>query len=286
MIPVYTAFKWGGFGLIVLALLIGGFSVVGDDQGAVMRYWRRYCTFIERKLRLMFIWTSGRTIALGQLAGMFVVVAMQVAFGLPGWYVWLILIAIVPPLYIERLRRKRVDAIEGQLDGFLMALANALKATPSIANAFISMQQLLPSPMKDEVELATKEMRVGSTLDQALLNMAGRVGSRQLDSALSAILIGRQIGGDLPRILETTASTLREMTRLEGVVRSKTAESKAQVWVLAVFPFFLVMGINEISAGYFHPLSATIIGWIISGLAGAFWLGSLLVARKLLAVKV
>ena len=77
----------------------------------------------------------------------------------------------------------------------------------------------MPSPLKEEVELATKEMRVGSSLDQALLNMAGRVGSRQLDSALSAVLIGRQIGGDLPHILETTASTLREMARLEAVVR-------------------------------------------------------------------
>ncbi len=174
--------------------------------------------------------------------------------------------------------------IEDQLDGFLMALANALKATPSISNAFISVQQLLPSPLKEEVGLATKEMRVGSTLDQALLNMAGRVGSRQLDSALSAVLIGRQIGGDLPRILETTSSTLREMARLEGVVSSKTAEGKAQAWVLAIFPFALVFGINALSPGYFDPLTNSVIGWGISLLAGTFWGASLLVARKVLAV--
>jgi tight adherence protein B len=284
--PVDAAYKWGAFALIVLSLLIAAFFIVGDDQGAVMRYWARYCAFLERKLRLMFIWTPGRTIALGQLAGMFVVAVFQVSFGLPGWYIWLALIAGGPPYWIERKRQKRIESIEDQLDGFLMALANALKATPSIANAFISVQHLLPTPIKEEVELATKEMRLGSTLDQALLNMAGRVGSRQLDTALSAILIGRQIGGDLPKILETTAATLREMARLEGVVRSKTAEGKAQAWVLALFPIFLGLSINWISAGYFHPLSATVVGWIVSGLAGIFWLASLLVARKVLAVDI
>lgn len=279
-------YKWGGFALIVFGLLVAALFVVGNDQSVVMRQWARYCAFLERKLRLMFIWTSGRTIALAQLAGMFAVVAAQIGFGLPFWYIWVAVVAVAPPFWIDRMRRKRVEAIEDQLEGFLTTLSSALKATPSVGNAFISIQTLLPSPMQDEVELATKEMRVGSTLDQALLNMAGRVGSRQLDSALSAILIGRQIGGDLPKILETTAATLREMARLDGVVRAKTAEGKAQAWVLAVFPFVLVLGVSWISPGYFHPLSATLVGWIVSGLAGAFWVASLIVARKVLAVDV
>jgi tight adherence protein B len=142
------------------------------------------------------------------------------------------------------------------------------------------------SPLRDEVALAMKEMRVGSTLDQPLLNMAGRVGSRQLDSALSAIVIGRQIGGNLPAILESTAETLREMARLEGVVKTKTAEGKAQLWVLAVFPVLMIAALDAVSAGYFAPLSQSIAGYIISFLAGAFWLASLLVARKVLSVDI
>jgi len=279
-----TLLKWGGFGLVTAALFVLSIGIVATPQGMVMRYWARYCLFLERKLRSMFIFTPGRHIAIGQLVAAFAVLVIQMAVGLPFWGLWLLLVVGGPPYYIERKRQKRVEAIEDQLDGFLMALANALKATPSIANAFISVQQLLPSPLNEEVGLATKEMRVGSTLDQALLNMAGRVGSRQLDSALSAVLIGRQIGGDLPRVLDTTSSTIREMARLEGVVSSKTAEGKAQAWVLAVFPFALVFGINALSPGYFDPLTNSVIGWGLSLLAGTFWGASLLVARKVLAV--
>ena len=43
-----------------------------------------------------------------------------------------------------------------------------------------------------------KEMRVGNTLEQSLVNMSARIGSRTIDSALSAVLIGLQVGGNLP----------------------------------------------------------------------------------------
>ena len=144
----------------------------------------------------------------------------------------------------------------------------------------------LQPPLSQEVELAVKEMRVGTTLDQALLRMAGRIGSRQLDSALSAIIIGRQIGGNLPKILATTAETLREMARLEGVIRSKTAEGKAQMWVLAIFPFLLLLALNAMKEGYFDPLTQSVAGYVVAILAAGFWIASIVVARKVLAVDV
>ena len=237
-------FKWLGVFLIVVGVFIGTWSLAADPQSMVRRYWVRYLAHLDRKLRSMFIWTPAKYIAWGQLAAAFLVIAGAVGIDLPLWYAWLVLVAVSPYYYIERMRRKRVEMIEEQLDGFLVGLANALKAIPSISSAFVSVQAILRAPLRDEVELAIKEMRVGSTLEQALLNMAGRVGSRQLDSALSAIVIGRQIGGNLPTILETTAGTLREMARLEGVVKTKTAEGKAQLWVLAIFPFLMILALD------------------------------------------
>jgi tight adherence protein B len=142
------------------------------------------------------------------------------------------------------------------------------------------------NPLKQEVELSLKEMKVGSSLDQALLHMAARVGSRQLDSALSAILIGRQVGGNLPKVLETTASNLREMQRLDGVIRTKTADGKVQLWVIGAMPFGMLMGMNAMWPGYFDPLKHSFTGYVIIGLAGASWIAALLLARKVLAVDI
>ena len=278
--------KWASLGVTSLALFVGTWLAAADQSGPVYRYAARYTASLERKLRPMFIFTPGRTIAYGQCAAMFVLLAAHVLITIEFWYVGLFFIAVGPTAYIEYIRRKRVEKLEEQLDNFILALANALKTTPSIGAAFNSVAAVISDPMRQEVDLALKEMKVGSTLEQALLHMAARVGSRQLDSALSAILIGRQVGGNLPKVLETTASTLREMRRLEGVVRTKTAEGKAQLWVIAAMPFALLVGLNSLWPGYFDPLTKSLVGYAIIIACTSCWIASLVLARKVLSVDI
>ena len=279
-------FRLAGTAAIALAMCLATWSFLADPNNIGRRYWAIHVANLDRQLRSMFIWTPGKHIAYGQAAGIGLVLIAALVIHLPFWWAIVALIALGPSYQIKKMRKKRIAKIDEQLDGFMNGLANALKSIPSISSAFVSVQPVLQAPIRDEVELAIKEMRVGSTLDQALLNMSARVGSRNLDSAFSAILVGRQIGGNLPQILETTANTLREMGRLEGVIRSKTAEGKAQLWVLAFTPFMMIITLNTFSPGYFDALQESIFGYLVAIVAGLFWLGSLLVARKVLAVDI
>lgn len=279
--------KWTSIGVISFSLFAMVWAAASDTSGFIYRYSARYVAGLDRKLRPMFIFVpNGKQIAYGQCAVLFIVLAIHALLTLEYWWAILILDAIGPTVYIEMLRRKRVEALEMQLDSFILALANALKSTPSIGAAFNSVVNVIAEPIKSEVDLATKEMKVGSTLDQALLHMASRVGSRQLDSALSAILIGRQVGGNLPKVLETTANTLREMRRLEGVVRTKTAEGKAQLWVIALLPFGMLVGLNVMFPGYFIPLTGSIVGYLVISFCTVCWVTSVVLARKILNVDI
>lgn len=278
--------RFGSLALIGFALLLGTWQMVSDETGLPHRYWARYTASLERRLRAMFLFMPGRRIALGQLAVMFSIVAGALLLDLPFWWAFVLLTAIAPRVYIARLRRERVAQIEDQLDNFVLALANALKATPSIGAAFNSVVSVVENPLRNEVDLAIKEMKVGASLEQALLSMASRVGSRQLDSTLSAILIGRQVGGNLPRVLETTAQSLREMKRLEGVIRTKTAEGRMQMWVIAMMPFGFIVALSNMWAGYFDPLTKSATGYAIVGGVSLCWVGSLIVARKVLQVDI
>lgn len=278
--------KWASLGVTSFALFVGTWLAAADESGPVYRYAARYTASLERKLRPMFIFTPGRVIAYGQVAAAFLVIMGHVLFTIEFYYVILGFIAVGPSVYIEYMRRQRVLKLEEQLDNFILALANALKTTPSIGAAFNSVAAVISNPMQQEVDLAIKEMKVGSTLDQALLHMAARVGSRQLDSALSSILIGRQVGGNLPKVLETTALAIREMARLEGVVRTKTAEGKAQLWVLALLPMGLMWALNGMQPGYFDPLKSSFVGYVIATIIGVFWITSIGMARKILQVDI
>ena len=71
-------FKYGGLALLFLGLFFAVLLVVGDAEGVPRRLWARYVVFLERKLRLMFIWTSGDTFAAAQAAVLEEAEALQV----------------------------------------------------------------------------------------------------------------------------------------------------------------------------------------------------------------
>jgi tight adherence protein B len=279
--------KWPAVACVAAAIFA---TVLGlaSSEGAAYRLWISYGSSLERRLYRLFIFMRGDRIAALQLAAMVVVAGVGITARIGGTLLLfsLAFCAAGPQLWIEQQLYRRREAINAQLDGFLLALSNALKSTPSIGDAFISVQAVTAPPLKQEIELAVKQMRLGSTLDLALLNMAGRIGSRKLDSALSGILMGRQVGGNMPSILEKTAAAMREMARLDGVVRSKTAESKAQMWVLALFPFALMLLFNLVSPGFFDPLTSTTVGALCTTVAFLFWAASIGLARKILAVDI
>jgi tight adherence protein B len=258
--------------------------VASDKHSLPYRYSAWYVAYLERRLRSMFISVPGRTIAVAQAIAMAALFGFGLSLREPTCYALIPLAIVGPSLYVEYAKRRRIREIEAKLDGFILALANALKATPSLGNALEYTHPLLPAPLDDEVGLTLKEMRVGTPLEQALLNMSARIQSPQLDATLAGLLIGRQVGGELPKILETTAATLREITRLHGVLRAKTAEGKAQLLVVAVFPALLIAGFDALNPGYFNPLVQKPVGVVIIGICIGLWVVALFFARKVLSV--
>lgn len=270
-------------GGVALALYIS----LTDPKSPLAKAYHDYVKHLDAELRGLFMQDiTGRTIANWQIGLTVAVVTLHVLLEEPVSYVFVPLIAIGPKIWLIDAKNKRQDKIEQQLDTFLTALANALKASPSLGDALGNCATLLRTPIREELELTMKENQLGMPLDQAILNMGGRVGSRAFAGALTTVLIGRQTGGDLPRILETSAATLREMARLEGVVRSKTAEGKAQAWVLGVMPPILIGILNWIDPQWLTPLNTTFIGGIIWLVAVLFWVAAVFLARKILAVDI
>jgi len=113
-----------------------------------------------------------------------------------------------------------------------------------------------------------------------------RLQSSLATAATTAILIGRQTGGDLSAILERTAGNLREMRRLEGVVRAKTAEGRNQAYVLAAMPFVLLGIIHSFDPTWFEPLAESTLGVLVVIVALATWLFGIIWARKIMSVDI
>jgi tight adherence protein B len=276
--------KLGAIACLALAsgALVG--LVAATRDGALHRAYFRYVAQLERRLRLLFIELRVRYILMGQAIALLLVLGLG-AFASPMCWLLVPVVMYGPLWLLERRRRQRMARIEQNLDGFVLALANALRASPSAARALAMIQPVTAAPLNQEVELVLREMHVGSTLEQALANLSARVQSFQLDAAMTGLLIGRQTGGDVPAILDGAAHTLREMTRLRGVLRAKTAEGRAQANVLAVFPLGLILVFDFASPGYFRPLTESLTGVVVMTLALLMWGSSIFMTRRIMAVE-
>jgi tight adherence protein B len=284
-LPLLLLFKYGGTLLVVGGFVFVAMSTFFGDT-ILTRYYKRYVAYLDGNLRLLFLPPEPEKLVLAQGIGAAVLLGLAFTIDLPYWYAFLAVVAIAPFVYLRQKRAEHIKQLEDQVDSFILALANSLKTVPSPSAALGAVFPVLPLPTKLEVDRVLKEMRVGSTLEQGLLNMASRLRSPTMDTALSAVLIGLQVGGNLPVVLENTAATIREMNRLEGVVKTKTSEGRAQLWVLAIFPFAICLAFNYVEEGYFDPLQKTVAGYIVTTIAVVLWMSALLLARKILKVDI
>ena len=231
----------------------------------------RYEARLEQHAKFLMMRHTGSRIARLQV----VAVALLLALWLISQSAWVALLAVlaagVPPLLLARSHRARVTKLERQLDGWLLILSNTLKATPSLVEAISSSALLLPCPFHEEIDLALKEIQLGTPLQRALSVMARRIGSSVISGALTTIAVASQTGGNLSQTLAESSAALREAARLEGTLRTKTAEGRGQLFVLGSMPFVLLGVIGWLDPSWFEPLYQDAYGQAIVAFCAGLW---------------
>lgn len=197
------------------------------------------------------------------LTGQLVLLAAGAAAGFlfPGWM-------------LNRLRRKRLSAFNDSLLDMLTTVIGSLRAGFSFVQALKTVVEESTGPMREEADIALKEMQYGATVEDALGNWRERMPSEDLDLLVQAILIQRQIGGNLAVILETIVQTLRDRGRIQRQVTTLTAQGRLSGMVIGLLPLVLGVLLYMIEPDYIgtlfrHPVGVGLLaGGGVSGLIG------------------
>ena len=250
---------------VFTSIAIGVYRSIEHPRGAIRRFAAGYVAKIDAQQKSMFQNPSGAKIGWTQLAIIFVLCAIYGVIPEGFLFVIALGVAIAPPLSIRWDLAKRRAKIDDQSHGFALALANALKATASIGDAMRGATDVTAAPLKQELQVVLRQVGVGSTMEEALLALSTRVQSTALDVVVSALLIGRQTGGDLPRILEGTAVSLRDLKRLEGLTDKVTRSAKQSLAVSAAVTGGIAIMLPRMFPGFLDPLRTTLKGQIYAG---------------------
>ena len=101
------------------------------------------------------------------------------------------------------------------------------------------------------------ETRLGRPMDDALADMAERVGSNNLSFVVTAVTIQRQVGGSLAGIFDMVADAVRNRQQFARKIRGLTAMGRMSAYVLVGVPFFMAGTITLLNTDYMRPLFQT-----------------------------
>jgi tight adherence protein B len=191
----------------------------------------------------------------------------------------------VPIAYVAWKARGRLRRFENQLPDLLITLAASLKAGHSFRQGIQSVVEEGAEPAADEFKRVLTETQLGKPMDNALANMAERVGSSNLTFVVTAVTIQRQIGGSLAGLFDMVAETVRQRQQFARKVKSLTAMGRMSAYVLVGLPFFMAAVVTLMNPAYMAPLWHTGIGhtMVISGVT-MIGLGSLML-KKIASVR-
>ena len=168
--------------------------------------------------------------------------------------------ALAPFVVLSKAAGRRLAAIQGQLADTLMVIASSMRAGHSFLQSLDSAAKEIDQPAAGEFGRVLREIRLGRDTDDALGALVERVGSQDLEWAVTAI----EVGGNLAEVLETVANTIRERETLRRQMRVLSAESRISVVVLVVLPVLIAIYLMIVNPEYLRTLTTTTPGKIIS----------------------
>jgi len=191
-----------------------------------------------------------------------------------------------PSLLVRFYRRRRLLRFNAQLADGLQQMANALRAGFTLQQAIDQVGRESNAPLRQELGLLIKEVKLGLPLDDALAAMAKRVGSEELDLMATSTAIARQLGGNLAELFESIAATIRERFRLEGRIAALTSQGKLQGLIVAALPLCVGLFLDAYRPDLIAPMFETAYGYVLVGAVVLLQGTGFVLIRRIVAIDV
>jgi tight adherence protein B len=212
--------------------------------------------------------------ALGFLAGTLLLGSPLIGIALAA------IAAVVPIVIIRRAVSKRRRVLEQQLVEMLVMVSNSLKAGFGLMQGLDQAANQLEDPIAKELKGTIRATQVGQSVEDAVQALSARVGSYDLEIVATAILVQRNVGGNLSEILDGVAHTMRERERIRGEISTLTAQQRLTGFVIAGLPPALGVVFFLLNPEYMMTLFTEQIGrYMVAGAIVLELIGAYVIKR-------
>jgi len=249
------------------------------SQTAFTEYRSAYVAEAQASLTDIFsTFSAERVFQLSLLAGGIIFVLFTLGINWVAGLLFGFAAVIAPRMVFNILREQRRALIAQQLVDALGLLANSVRAGLTLPQAMEVLVREMKPPITQEFGRVLQEYRLGTDFDEAMLNMARRVESRDLDILVNAVMVTRRSGGNVGEIFQNIAATIRERIRIEGKIRALSATGNMQALVMSAMPFAIMVVLWFMQPEYVYQMFSTSLGLlalalvVIMVVAAFFWI--------------
>jgi tight adherence protein B len=205
----------------------------------------------------------------------------------PFWGLMLTIVGIVIPLLVLQLsvlRRRSIFA--KQVVGALTLWSSTMSAGFSVLQGIELVAEEIAPPLGYEFKRMVTQVRLGLSVEEALHNLNNRMQNDDMSMVTTAVAIQMETGGNLSEVLERVCESIRERTKIEGQLKTATAQGKLTGTVIVLIPFGLYLVMSLLEPDFFAPMFTTSIGKIMLCVSGTLEVIGILTMIRICKVEV
>jgi tight adherence protein B len=230
----------------IAAIFVGGWLMGTMNEKKIDEGWERYKVkakewaheYERQFLTIKIHYLVGAPIAVGVLVGLLTLDPFGfLIFSGFGIYAGL----TIPGWLLRNIKFRRGMQCEKQLMDAMILMSNGLKSGVDFVGCLGMVQRELPPPISEEFGLCIKNYQLGTSLEKALEGVEERVQSRLLAYMIKAVVIQRQVGGNLTKIFDRIVENIREESKLTDKTAAMTAQQRIQAIVVGAMPWIMLI---------------------------------------------
>lgn len=248
---------------------------------------------VARLLDLMFVEVEPKKLTIMMLllsfglgALLFLVLWPHLIISIPMSLLVTAVMWSMPLIYIKKQWEKRCSLFVDQMVDGLTIMSNGVKAGLSVPQAMERIVDSLPNPISQEFNLVLSQIRLGRSVEEALLDLGERIPKPDVQMFVTAINILKETGGNMAETFSTIVTVIRERQKVERKIEAMTAQGVMQGLIISLVPVGIIVLLWIVDPAYINPMFTTTLGlFLIVIMFGLVVAGGLMV-RKIVTIKV
>jgi len=180
----------------------------------------------------------------------------------------LVIVGVAAPItWVTLKKNKRLAVLGTQLSDALTIICNALRVGQSFQAAMKNVADEMEEPISREFMRVYRETQYGMPLETSLGRLVSRTKNPDLELMASAVIIQRQIGGNLAVILQNISDTINQRVQIRGEIHTMTSAGRMSGYIIGALPAFIILLLMFINPGYIDMFFTTPTGRIMMGIS-------------------